>query len=169
MNTKSIIGLIFIIIQIITGLVCINVSLNFNKIIKDTMDKNVSTAPGPCQSPPTTLSPTSTQPDTKFCNANTPTTWLYNQKLAKMFYPKDFQDYEYHDQPMAFFTKFSTSDDKQLYKERERQVESAQLLGQTQGLSNGLLGIGGVLVFLGFVELFFLIPSYSNKDKSKKN
>ena len=83
-----------------------------------------------------------------FCNANTPSTWQNCQSFAKKLLPTDIT----HLKP--FPQQFNTDPTKYgeyAYKERERQVESAQNLGRYQGKAEGYIGIGVALLASSFV------------------
>ena len=86
-----------------------------------------------------------------FCNANTPSTWLNDQEFAKKFYPKDMDDqahlYKDNKTPAPFYSAIN------LYGERERQVESAQLLGQFQGQMYGGGQLGICLIVFGIADI----------------
>ena len=87
-----------------------------------------------------------------FCNANTPSTWQNDQDFAKKFYPKDMDGqaalYSDNKTPAPFYSDIT------LYGERERQVESAQLLGQFQGRMWG--GISSSIILIIFAVMFIL-------------
>ena len=91
-----------------------------------------------------------------FCNANTPSTWQNNKDFAKNFYPADMKDqkalYKDNTNPSPFYSSG--------YGERERQVESAQLLGKFQGKASSYVhfgstlgGLGVILVILGVIPM----------------
>ncbi len=86
-----------------------------------------------------------------FCNANTPSTWQNDQKFAKNFYPKDMDNqkalYKDNKSPAPFYAAIN------LYGERERQVESAQLLGKYQGNASSAIFYGIILTIVGLLSL----------------
>ena len=101
--------------------------------------------------------------DGLFCNANTPSTWQNDQDFAKNFYPKDLDGnpnlYKNNKIPGPFYTIASK------YGERERQVESAQLLGQFQGQMQGGIVLGIIMILFGGT---FILMGISSKSRSSK-
>jgi len=89
------------------------------------------------------------------CNANTPSTWYNKQNIAKQFYPTDFTAGKVLT-PNAPTPFWESANDYN--KERERQVESAQLLGKTQGFLGGLAA-GSMFLFV--VTLIMLTVPHS--------